>query len=217
MARLLALVADLLAATGVLRAVAGEVASLATVIALRAVDAVTWGLVRTLSIMKPERACTYGTCDQRRRTSSRSCSAGNRRRSHRTGSHVHRSCHRPWSSCEQCGRPRRTLTVSADEQTDGAEKEAHLVALSAGGAAGTASGARLGAVARDVTSSAAAVAGLGVLGALGAVTAHVALACSRERDGSATVKRESRTCSKGAYHRSCSTWQRHGWGSHEPI
>lgn len=39
-ARLLALIADLLAATGVLRAVAGEVARLAAVVALRAVDAV---------------------------------------------------------------------------------------------------------------------------------------------------------------------------------
>lgn len=43
---LLALVADLLAATGVLRAVAGEVARLAAVVALGAVDAVTWSLVR---------------------------------------------------------------------------------------------------------------------------------------------------------------------------
>lgn len=88
--------------------------------------------------------------------------------------------------------------VSADEQTrlgNGAEREAHLVALSAG-AASTASGGRLRAVARDVTGSAAAVAGLGVLGALRAVTAHVALACPQEKHRSATVRHVPRKCSR---------------------
>lgn len=121
---------------------------------------------------------THETCGRHRRTSSRSCSAGNRHRhSRRTDNHHHvlRSCRRPWSSCGQCGRPRRTGNgVSGISRWYGCVRQevAYLVALSAGSTtAGTTSRGRLGAVTANVTSSSAAVACLGILGTLGAVTA----------------------------------------------
>ncbi|KAK3327110.1 hypothetical protein B0T19DRAFT_152755 [Cercophora scortea] len=125
---------------------------------------------------------TYETCGRFRRKSSRSSGRNhrNRRGHHRSHrrfrrSHHRRSCHQPWCSCGQCGRPHRTERGNvSNDQTKSGWLLTCLVALSTGlAAAGLATGG--GAVAGDMARLAAPVAGLVVLGALGAVTAHVTL------------------------------------------
>ena len=104
--RLLALVADLLTTSGLLGAVAGVVARLATVVALHAVDTLACDLV-SQDQMLPDKSATYETYGRSHRKSSRSC-----QRHHR--SH-HHSCYRrrTWSSCGQYGQSHHTETLLA--------------------------------------------------------------------------------------------------------
>ncbi|KAK2033347.1 hypothetical protein LX32DRAFT_107059 [Colletotrichum zoysiae] len=178
MAGLLALVADLLAAGRLLRAIAGEVAVLAAVVALGAVGAVAWEHMSVRKQHFMDAAETYETCGRSRRKSSRSSGwhRRSRRRHHRSRRRSRlgrrRSHRRTWGSCGQCDRPHRTANALASRsktlRIGGGST--NLVALGAGGAAAATDVASLGAVAADVASLAAAVAGLGVLGALRAVT-----------------------------------------------
>ncbi|KAK2045359.1 hypothetical protein LZ31DRAFT_247374 [Colletotrichum somersetense] len=176
MAGLLALVADLLAAGRLLRAIAGEVAVLAAVVALGAVGAVAWENMSGRKQHFIDAAETYETCGRSRRKSSRSSGWRRRSRRHhrsrrRSRLGRRRSHRRTWGSCGQCDRPHRTANALASRsktlRIGGGST--NLVALGAGGAAAT-DVASLGAVAADVASLATAVAGLGVLGALRAVT-----------------------------------------------
>jgi len=108
MSGLLALVADLLTARGLLRAVPREVPILAAVVAFAAIHALAWNDCQKIS---PEDALlqmsTYETCVRNRRRSSRSCPGRHRNRRHH--SHRRRSFHHTHQgSYERCDRPYRT-------------------------------------------------------------------------------------------------------------
>jgi len=155
---LLALVADLLSSRGALRAVAGEVARLATVVTLAAINAVARHMadaatrVARLVLVAKATATAAATTEG---VVSRAA----------VGS----------------------LGAVARDVTDLTALVALGPGLAAAAAAAAGSAARLGTFARYMATLAASVARLGFLGALGAVTTHMALATTVVAFGLAAV------------------------------
>jgi len=156
---LLALVADLLSSRGALRAVAGEVARLATVVTLAAINAVARHMAdaatRVARLVLVAKATATAAATTTEGVVSRAA----------VGS----------------------LGAVARDVTDLTALVALGPGLAAAAAAAAGSAARLGTFARYMATLAASVARLGFLGALGAVTTHMALATTVVAFGLAAV------------------------------
>lgn len=169
MAALLALVADLLATSGLLRTVAGIVARLATVVALHAVDALAYRQVSMKSVHRSKRllrtrhvaVATAGVAGLASTTTVAAVAA--------VGVATESGLGAAAGNVALLAALRETINIGFMRLSR--RSSTYLVALSAGLASASSSSATLGAVTGDVARLAALVAGLVVLHGLSAVTA----------------------------------------------